>query len=208
MSLVQFSKFNLEEFDQLQATIPCDIQLESFAEDLLLRLDICNLPDPSEADLNAIYYVAGALVRSEVNQRNCKSCKFFLVQDSEDDMTLPGLQEGSDESCKVFLNSISRGGLIYPSDFAFQVSITGWRLFLVLKTNEEVLNLLFKSTDNFLVWKYMLMKVLEDHIDFIVCENGHDFITNISRRLFHCLIKNLMKQFSLRSQKGNSRKKK
>ncbi len=73
-------------------------------------------------DLNIIYYVAGALVSSELKLRkSCSSCKELLLEDSGAGAELPFLtSEGVvTENVKAFYEDITRGGLLAPSTSTF-----------------------------------------------------------------------------------------
>ncbi len=77
---------------------------------------------PEASDLNIIYFVAGALVRSELKLRkSCSSCRELLLEGNGEDTKLPFLTlEGVvTENVKKFYEDITRGGLLAPSTSTF-----------------------------------------------------------------------------------------
>ncbi|KAG1674500.1 hypothetical protein GQR58_015058 [Nymphon striatum] len=52
---------------------------ENEVECFVLQMQDYEMKKLDSGDMNAIYYVAGALVRSMLKRTNCASCKIFLV---------------------------------------------------------------------------------------------------------------------------------
>ncbi|MCP4489584.1 MAG: hypothetical protein GY820_20050, partial [Gammaproteobacteria bacterium] len=99
------------------------------ADEIVEKMAIVEM---DEADANIINYVAGALVRSEVDQHKCISCKAILVDSASNaKKTLPStLIDG--EICEdvcAFLNQIKRGDLFMPTPVAFGVYLKFWLIF-------------------------------------------------------------------------------
>ena len=109
ISLVKFSEFFLrDDFDD--SSPPPN----GFVEDVELFLEqISQSPRLSFSELNSIYYVTGAMVRSQLRAKSCDSCSDILQSSSTDVVLInPDVfDEQCDEACK-FMNEINRGGFI------------------------------------------------------------------------------------------------
>ncbi len=82
MSLIMYSGCTLKEIDSLEKgkkTYPEEF-IGSFATKVQERMEVEERA-PEASDLNIIYYVAGALIRSELKLRkSCSSCKDLLLE--------------------------------------------------------------------------------------------------------------------------------
>ena len=79
MCLTQFSHYG---FDELNCSNPMSAIDEEVAETFYHQISTGAISVPDMADLNAIFYVSGALVNLEMDmRRNCASCKNLLVMD-------------------------------------------------------------------------------------------------------------------------------
>ena len=63
--------------------------------------------EPDDADLNAIYYVAGALCKMELRNRQCDSCQTILTS-----VGSVSAHSTVNESVGVFVRSLNRSGLL------------------------------------------------------------------------------------------------
>ena len=116
--LIKFSGFSLrDDFDD--SSPPPN----GFVEDVELFLEqISQLPRPSSSELNSIYYVTGAMVRSQLRAKSCDSCSDILLSSSTDVVLInPDVfDEQCNEACK-FMNEINRGGFIPHNDISFSL---------------------------------------------------------------------------------------
>ncbi len=158
----------------------------------------------SEADLadaNAIFYVAGALVRSELRQNNCQACPEILLE--SDDPLNVDFPENCDESMKQFVEQVSRGGLLQPSSIVFALCLKCWCIFSKIRENSVwKANFLSMSNhkQNFKKLAEILIEKDADLCDLLLakvsCENGHSVLESVAERFFNCLVKNFVIQLS------------
>ncbi|KAG1663947.1 hypothetical protein GQR58_015058 [Nymphon striatum] len=92
---------------------------ENEVECFVLQMQDYEMKKLDSGDMNAIYYVAGALVRSMLKRTNCASCKIFLVDGIDQDNNLwlceldevKGLALGktyrNETSCRTFAKYIA-----------------------------------------------------------------------------------------------------
>ncbi|KAG1677118.1 hypothetical protein GQR58_014029 [Nymphon striatum] len=66
-----------DDFDKHDCVQLSENEVECF----VLQMQDYEMAKLDSGDMNAIYYVAGALVRSMLKRTNCVSCKIFLVDD-------------------------------------------------------------------------------------------------------------------------------
>ena len=103
--LTKFSQYSLDEISSFQSNSDHNVNSDDFIS-FVMR---CSIPEPDQYDLNAIFYVAGALSHSETKMRRCSSCQDFLITSSS--INVPDCVE----SCvKNFTEKISRSGLSHP----------------------------------------------------------------------------------------------
>ncbi len=99
-----------------------------FADGLRDLLDEKRLSKSSDA--NVVFYVTGALVRSEIAQNKCKECTKMLVSDGDSTKAIPLIKvDGAvSEDVSTFWSEVNRGGLLYPSNLAFSIGLKCWDL--------------------------------------------------------------------------------
>ena len=86
------------------------------------------------ADLNAIFYVSGMLVKLEMDmRRNCASCKNLLVMDGS-------IEVAFEEEFQQFFQSLNRSGLLRPSEAMFTLVTRLWELCTAVEQNKRSLN--------------------------------------------------------------------
>ncbi|KAG1652170.1 Organic cation transporter protein [Nymphon striatum] len=124
VSLLKFSGLNaLDDFDKHDCVQLSENEVECF----VLQMQDYEMAKLDSGDMNAIYYVAGALVRSMLKRTNCVSCKIFLVDDKRsniDELAADKFEIVNDD-VKHFVEAVNRGGLLAPSSLAFDIS---WNL--------------------------------------------------------------------------------
>jgi len=125
---MNLTRFCPEKLDSQEQVPICNNQI---AETFYNRLAEPESPD--EADLNAVFYVAGALCKSELKARDCSSCKELLTTSEE--VHLP---QDYDHSTAQFYNSLNRSGLITPSNMCFDIILWFWELFSMIQTNNDL----------------------------------------------------------------------
>ena len=127
--LTKFSQYSLDEISSFQSNSDHNVNSDDFIS-FVMR---CSIPEPDQYDLNAIFYVAGALSYSETKMRRCSSCQDFLITSSS--INVPDCVE----SCvKNFTEQISRSGLSHPSRSCFEIIQKLWELVEILQSDDEI----------------------------------------------------------------------
>lgn len=207
LSLLKFSGLSLSELNSLSTpNTTCDDTLinDEVAERIYNTLDL-NFSDPDVVDLNAIYYVTGAIVRSELRLRKCDLCREILSK-SESEF-VPAIDSLADESVSLFTSEVCRGGFVIPTDLAYDVCVKCWQLFVSLKSNGNSLNMYISSNDHCQVWLTIVATYLDDYYTLVQCEKEHEFMKSLAIRFFHCLMKNFLKSHNDFLVKCNATKK-
>ncbi len=214
LSLVKFSALSLAEIESLRPN-DCPQRSESAEAAEALASKVCqtDLPTPDETDCSAIYYVTGALVKSEMHLRkNCVSCADVLLK-SKEDADVPIVDKGSDASVEDFVRKISRGGLLYPSEFAYGLCLRSWQAFCQLRSDENLLSSFLSQRNQESCFTSLVFLLLEfegsDLDSGFSCERLHPCFSSLAKRFFRCLIKNLMKKLTADAvtEKKNSKRK-
>ena len=203
-SLIKFSGLSLSELEGIPSTQheQNDKECDEMAEEIYDYLDF-DSNHPDLADLNAVYYVTGAIVRSELRLRKCDLCNEILKMSDIEQHT-----HEIDESASIFTSEISRGKLIHPTALAFDVCFKCWMLFASLRSNENALSLFISSKNHCQVWLTIVATYLDEFYTCVQCENGHEFMKSMAIRFFHCLMKNFMKSVNAFSIKESCRPRK
>ncbi|KAG1708496.1 THAP domain-containing protein 1 [Nymphon striatum] len=138
VSLLKFSGLNaLDDFDKHDCVQLSENEVECF----VLQMQDYEMAKLDSGDMNAIYYVAGALVRSMLKRTNCVSCKIFLVDDKRsniDELAADKFEIVNDD-VKHFVEAVNRGGLLAPSSLAFDISVKSYSLFFQIQNNPNLL---------------------------------------------------------------------
>ncbi len=187
------------------------------AEDLASELAeiLLDFDEMDDADAQVICYVSGAFARSEWNQKKCVDCFELLVEkeDTEEKLPILTLDGVITEDARQFLNEISRGGLLVPSNRTFTVGLKCWNVFSVIQKSGDLKNkfmdstvsnkkLLFAEIIRILITEDMVMSdesVGEYTITDTCCPKGHNFVSSLACRFFNCMCKNLVKQLTARN---------
>ena len=210
ISLVKFSQLDLDVIQTSLSKSSVDNNQNLDVTEFVKAYHLVSTPDPDVIDMNAIYYVTGALVKKELDLRkNCPKCLAILVSDvltREEVM----LNDNADYSVTLFTEKISRGGLLYPTELPFRVCVQSWKYFSFLQSKPVILHKFLANSDQPLLWTNIMNSVLgnDEHVVCFSCPDDHPFLLSIIRRFFMCLLKNLMKKLnSLQDEsKQNNRK--
>jgi len=128
LSLTKFSSYNLDELGHGELTPVNENLIEAFF-DKLSPHDV----EPDLSDLNAIYYVTGALVKSLL-KNGCVKCKEMLSDPS--DIELPS---NNDPDFRIFFDNLNRSGLTAPSEIIFNFTYKLWELFTQIENDYDAL---------------------------------------------------------------------
>ena len=210
ISLLQFSGMSVSDIDDaIQAADTGErVQgaLESDkADDIASSLVFSVIP--TDNDLSTIYYVSGAVSRSVVRSTRCSHCKDELVSSDELDDS-----DAVPSAAVEFLDSVNRGGLSKPTEYAFSVSVVCWRIFEEIRSSSSLSSQLLNSTSR---QRSLFVKVVDrladnpfndcQHLSLDnYCVKGHDLKQLIAVRLFNCFAKNLVKSLTTAACPRNS----
>ncbi len=215
MQLIKYSGCSLADMDSLEKgkkTYPPEV-IGAFATKIQEKMEQEERV-PEASDLNIIYYVAGALVRSELKLRkSCSSCKELLLEDSGEGAELPFLTlEGvATENVKEFYEDITREGLLAPSTSTFGACVKAWSVYQSIMnagdTREEFLKsdrqqeLFVRTTVMYLLSEDSELE--EISISQFSCELKHQSVRSVMKRFFNTMVKNLVKSLSSGQEKGD-----
>lgn len=134
-------------------------------------IDQCQLdgrfPELDPNELNAIYHCGGYIGRHVSQHVVCDDCLAAIVSP----VPPPSLE--CNDSSSAFTMSVSRGGLVAPSDNLFVLCVSGYRLFCVLKLQE--------------CWN-----------EFLLCDKPSSvFFTLVSEHFSECLVPTCSQNHSL-----------
>ena len=201
LSLLKFSKFSLVDID---SAVMSESQSGSSSDDSLadtIADSITYSHWPSANDANIIYYVSGAVARSAIRTTKCEHCRQLLV---DADAALQPLEMDAtlDYSSTVFLDSVNRGGLARPTDYAFLLCVHCWRVFEDIRASAALKrqflsggcqrSLFYKVIDRLTTMEMYGGEVVGDNF----CTKGHDLKQLMVNRFFNCVAKNLVKELT------------
>lgn len=175
--------------------------------DLSSQIDVEALPEVSEDEMNAIFYVSGYVIKSYLKRKKCKSCDNILKYD---DLPLYVNEEYFDDistvrSENIFLNLMDRGGLCKPSDNTIAITTLCYQVYMML-TETESLKRTFLSVDNHsCIFSSLVLNLSVSKPIITVCEDDHEFVKNIAISMFNTMTKNFVKSMS--DQAANNKKK-
>ena len=208
ISLIKFSKCSLEEIQSFACPMSPEPLAQS-AEALLSR--IRPLLEHSVAQLdsdsvNVLYYISGALIRSEIRQsRRCPHCIENLVDDGDVETPLPAIrfaedsesQEEISENVRGFCTAVNRGGLSHQSPTIFAIGTKCWVVFDTIRNTPELAALFFNSRGHEALYTKLILDLLEEDGltgKDLVCFASHEFGRHLVIRFFHCFAKNFMEE--------------
>ncbi|KAG1651616.1 THAP domain-containing protein 1 [Nymphon striatum] len=204
VSLLKFSGLNaLDDFDKHDCVQLSENEVECF----VLQMQDYEMAKLDSGDMNAIYYVAGALVRSMLKRTNCVSCKIFLVDDKRsniDELAADKFEIVNDD-VKHFVEAVNRGGLLAPSSLAFDISVKSYSLFFQIQNNPNLLQSFLSVSNHKQFFRSVFTKFYFEYYPGS-CQIGHDFI-NLTDKFFNCFMKNFVKQYSETNQAGHKKRK-
>ena len=119
---------------------------------------------------------------------SCESCISSLFSDKQQNLTVEIEELTSTEDIeegKMFVDSISRGGLVKPSDIMFVTCMHASHLIRYIRNRPSLLRYLYDCTDARSVFlEAFLSKLNEKETEPIMeakCSDGHEFKTNIKK---------------------------
>lgn len=192
--LLRYSSFTVADIDNAISERTDQISdKDSSLQDALIS-NLIITADPSESDLNILYYVAGAMSRSVLHCNHCNSCKDVIT----DDKPLQPLEADASVS-STFLDEINRGGLTRPSEYAFNLTVSCWRVYETLKANKDSMSLLLQANCLRDVFVRVVEQCVVDDEPLVAenyCMKNHDVKTLLVHRFVNCICKNLVKELS------------
>lgn len=217
-SLVKYSKLVLSEVtadlsssDNSKEQVQDEVQvLLSLIEDK--ALDFESTEDGEEA---IVYYVAGYVARSLLKVAKCQGC-VRLISESDDVPPVLFMEE-SDEGVHArerFLEQVTRGGLIKPSDLLYIFCLHAHQLHKVLFSDDTIKNKFISSHLPRAVFSEVLKQKLgsEDDTRSLVqvkCSMGHDmspFLEKAGNTFCNCMLKNYVSEVNDQLHEGRKRK--
>ncbi|CAM1293744.1 Uncharacterised protein r2_g290 [Pycnogonum litorale] len=203
LSLMKFSKVNIGELD-VDFSVSLSDNDKVLVEEAISKMDnIFSIID--ESDMNATYYVAGALVRSELRARRCKNCEAILTED----VMVPTICESKFEKwnsvSKKFTDDVSRGGLVAPSEIAFNICLKSFNVFSAIQNSDLVKNKFLKAESNRLFFRSLVIES-GDQISISDCTQNHNFQIKLIDRFFNCCVKNFVCNVNLIEPDSKKRK--
>ena len=211
LSLLKFSKVTVQDIDAAieNQTNDTDHEIQVLASQIseALHMDY----NPTESEENIILYVSGAICRSTLRSTKCSACKEILCTDcTELSAEVMYIDENS-ESLLNFQNIVNRGGLLKPSDFAFNLCMLSFRIFEEMKCNERMMSALLKCSKQRQLFHLIVESVIDESFftDTVfgndICTNDHKVLTLIIYRFFNTMMKGLSRNLTIEA--SNSRQK-
>ncbi len=185
----------------------------SFATKIQERMEV-EESAPEASDLNIIYYVAGALVRSELKLRkSCSSCKDLLLEpegSGEGSVPFLTLEGVVTENVKQFYEEITRGGLLAPSTAIFGACVKAWSVYQNMMGSADTKQQFLKSDRHQELFVRTVMYLLNEDSDLeeisvsrFSCERSHQSVKSVMKRFFNVMIKNLVRSLSSIQEKAD-----
>ena len=193
LSLVKFSHLSLAAIDHEMSSLSSAVEPVTslgFTADSIAD-DITYLERPSANDANVIYYVSGAIARSVVRGTRCDSCRDALICT---DALQPLEIDGSIDPCaaSTFLDSINRGGLTCPTEYAFELAVHCWCIFEQIRGSQELMFQFLTAPHQRALFAKIVDRVSvpssqSTSFDVFdnVCTSGHDLKELLVHRFFN-----------------------
>ncbi len=218
-SLLKFSKMPLgilkESLEQEE-----DDEESSQAQFLLLALldkDELVLNCENDEDKRIMFYIAGYLARSLSKKTTCKECVALIKEDKG--MTQLRVEEednAGDRSLDAakFLEQINRGGLSYPSDLLYIISLHVWTFYSEVESKKEALEFLLQASQPRRIFVSSFLSLWKNvdetrSISDVKCLSGHEFQAHLSpivNKLFNLFTKNLCSDMNSNIRVDSKRK--
>ncbi len=162
------------------------------------------------ADRSIIYYVAGALTRSEINmRRGCGSCKSILVAESE------AIEPPDCVEFSCFTDSMNRGRLLAPTDASYALCVKAWAIHNLIKGDATARRLFLRSSNHRKLFVVIMQEMIEDDLqlfdllfDKIYCSKGHSVLDGLVGRFFNTMMKNFVREITEEETKERTRREK
>ena len=134
------------------------------------------------------------------DEMKCEHCKESLITtDPLEPIEIDGIL---DYTAATFTDTINRGGLARPTDYAFLLAVHCWRVFDEIKATAGLMSPFLAAASH----RILFCKIMEraacmqtfghQPIDSNYCFNGHDLNQLIVTRFFNCVAKNLVKDIT------------
>ena len=167
----------------------------------VLHCNVDSVDDVSVKERNVIFYVSGYIGRSVSRANRCDSCKSMLLK-NDCDLDIPASEEYEKivRESEVLLSLEDRGGLSAPSEVNFSICILSYLLFQQLTSNKELFKKYLGCNQHEYAFVSSVTHIVKQHQSFhsfvnMSCHQNHKFFKKINTKLFHCYMKNLIKQF-------------
>ena len=196
-SLVKFCDFKLPQIKEIFET-PKEEQkreIEANARSVAALLEAGSSVSAEVEDRNAMFYIAGCLGRSIAKKTDCEDCKKKLLSKE----LLPDVEEDIPSSdVAEFLQQVTRGGLVAPSENFYNLCMQTWSFFSILMQEESIGQIVIAAQNprEVFVRAFFLSRDEEDFDDVsnLTCEKDHpkpDVLTLVARRSFNFYAKNM-----------------
>ena len=157
------------------------------------------------SDVPIIYYVAGYICRQLINQTKCENCQELFSTNKEEIQVIiddNGVNDDDLLAGKAFIDAISRGGLIKPSDLLHVVCMHASDLFRYIISDEVLKKDLLKSVNQRALFVEVFLDKMEEQestysILEIQCKEKHSFLKHtkhISVAMFNLFAKNFISE--------------
>jgi hypothetical protein len=223
VSLLKFSKFSLSEIDEIIKST------NSFAEDSensttndvnnTITDNICHSLTynqlPTTSDANIIYYISGYIGRSVCRITKCDDCRDILTDHNKADLEQPHLEDGviPSNSSNLF-QSINRGGLKPPTEFAYTLTVHCWRIYEEIRSTDSLLKQFLQVKMHRNIFYEIMDRatchdcVIDYGLNNTMCVRGHNITKFVCDRFFNCVAKNLVKHLTIKANPNEAQAKK
>ena len=197
ISLLKHSEFSVSDIDNMLAQRSAITSgVSAVAEDIFSELQFSSIL--SDTDFVIIRYVCGACARSLINCKKCEFCKEYLVENEPSHVQ-------SD-----FIREISRGGLLFPSEFTTTLDALCWLIFVEIQRTPHLRKSFLQCTSQRELFCSIVGIACSERFDTFFrrthCPKGHDLIFEISQHIYNCMAKNLAKSLSTDTTTAQKRK--
>ena len=159
------------------------------------------------SDIPVTYYVAGYVSRRLLKASKCQACQ-LLFSDKNQPLSIE-FEENSvvaaeSEAGVTFLNAISRGGLVKPSNLLFITCMHASDLYQYIREDEKLLSELLNSENAQTLFIETFLCKLEEveetnSILKVSCSKGHlfkDYVRHAAATMFNLFAKNLVAEYN------------
>ena len=164
------------------------------------------------------YYVAGYIARRLIKMTNCENCHNLFSDKKEPISVEVDTTDASAEQLKAgneFVDEISRGGLIKPSQLLNVVAAHANELWRYIKNNNDVLTTLISSANSRAVFTKTFISKLKERsttksIVEAKCKSDHsfsDYVPIVSNVMFNIFAKNFAAEANSAIHKERKRNK-